>query len=179
MVYFGNFEVDLLNKIHSCVHCTGISFSEARNIWMSKQKQKTIYVHIMLSWCSEQFSIFMNNLSSYCGLVNAKIRASDRDSPVVYSFCISHRSGKFHNDTRATSKLIHTWLIKCIAQKDGSKLRSYYSFHGPFCQKQDFQERSCSGSSGMAHTMSSNNFWRSILIFINLLFLHTGSNHKF
>ena len=83
---------------------------------------------------------------------------------VLSSFCISHRSGKFHNDTRATSKLIHTWLIKCNAQKDGSKLRSYYSFHGPFCQKQDFQERSCSGSSGMAHTMGSNNFWRNYFL---------------
>ena len=28
---------------------------------------------------SLQFSIFMNNLSSYCGLVNAKILPSDKD----------------------------------------------------------------------------------------------------
>ena len=35
---------------------------------------------------SLQFSIFMNYLSSYCGLVNAKIRASDIDLPVQYIF---------------------------------------------------------------------------------------------
>ena len=51
---------------------------------MSKQKQKkTIYVHIMFSdVLSLQFSIFMINLLSYYGLVNAKIRASDIDLPV-------------------------------------------------------------------------------------------------
>ena len=27
----------------------------------------------------------MNNMSSYCGLVDAKIRASDRDVPVQYT----------------------------------------------------------------------------------------------
>ena len=49
---------------------------------MSKQKQKTICVHNMFSWCPE-LAIFMNNLLSYCGLVEAKIRASDKDLPVV------------------------------------------------------------------------------------------------
>ena len=28
----------------------------------------------------------MNNLSSYCGLVDAKIRASDKDLPVQFDF---------------------------------------------------------------------------------------------
>ena len=49
--------------------------------WMSKQKRKAICVHNMFSPCSE-LGIFMywtcnsmNNLSSYCGLVDAKIRA--------------------------------------------------------------------------------------------------------
>ena len=49
---------------------------------------KTIYVHNIFSTCSE-LAIFMywtrnsmNNLSSYCGLVDAKIRASDKDLPV-------------------------------------------------------------------------------------------------
>ena len=53
--------------------------------WMSKRKQKTICVHRMFS----QLGTFMywtcnsmNNLSSYCGLVDAKIRASDEDLPV-------------------------------------------------------------------------------------------------
>ena len=57
--------------------------------WMSKQKQKTICVHNMFSPCSE-LGIFMywscnlmNNLSWCCGLVDAKIRASDKDLPVL------------------------------------------------------------------------------------------------
>ena len=52
--------------------------------WMSK----SISVHNMLSPCSE-LGIFMywtcnsmKNMSSYCGLVDAKIRASDKDLPV-------------------------------------------------------------------------------------------------
>ena len=46
---------------------------------------RTIYVHNMFSPCSELgiFSYWtcnsMNNMSSYCGLVDAKIRASDKD----------------------------------------------------------------------------------------------------
>ena len=53
--------------------------------WVSK----TISVHNMFSPCSH-LGIFvywtcnsMNNLSSYCGLDDAKIRASDKDLPVV------------------------------------------------------------------------------------------------
>ena len=33
-----------------------------------------------------ELTIFMNNLSSYCGLVDAKIRASDKDLPVRPEF---------------------------------------------------------------------------------------------
>ena len=54
--------------------------------WMSKQK--TICVHNMF-WEHSELAIFkywtgnsMNNLLSYCGLVDAKIRASDIDSPL-------------------------------------------------------------------------------------------------
>ena len=57
--------------------------------WMSK----SISVHNKFAPCSE-LGIFtywtcnsMNNTSSYCGLVDAKIRASDKDLPVtVYCF---------------------------------------------------------------------------------------------
>ena len=42
----------------------------------------------------------MNNLSSYCGLVDAKIRASDKDLPVC-------RSGHLFASTFITAKLIH------------------------------------------------------------------------
>ena len=54
--------------------------------WMSKQKP--IFVH-MFSQCSK-LGIFMywtgnsmNNLSSYCGLVDARISASEKDLPVT------------------------------------------------------------------------------------------------
>ena len=58
--------------------------------WMSK----SINVHNMFSPCSE-LGLFtywtcnsMNTMSSYCGLVDAKIRASDKDLPVLkYGFC--------------------------------------------------------------------------------------------
>ena len=49
-------------------------------------------VHSMFSPCSELgISMYrtcnsMNNLSSYCGLVDAKIRASDKDLPVTCSW---------------------------------------------------------------------------------------------
>ena len=34
----------------------------------------------------------MNNLSSYCGLVDAKIRASDKDLPVLILFFQRHET---------------------------------------------------------------------------------------
>ena len=52
--------------------------------WMSK----SISVHNMYSPCSElgisriELVNSMNNTSSYCGLVDAKIRASDKDLPL-------------------------------------------------------------------------------------------------
>ena len=58
--------------------------------WVSKQKQKTIFVHSMFSPCSELVVFMywtgksMNNLLSYCGLVDVRINASDKDLPVTY-----------------------------------------------------------------------------------------------
>ena len=56
---------------------------------MSKQKQKTIFVHRTFSSFSE-LGVFMywtgnsmTNLLSYCGLVDAKIRPSDKELPVL------------------------------------------------------------------------------------------------
>ena len=43
---------------------------------------RTFYVHNMFSWCSE-LAIFMNNLLSYCGLVDGRISASEKDLPVL------------------------------------------------------------------------------------------------
>ena len=50
---------------------------------MSIQKQKTIHVHYIFYTCS--FHVFcnsVNNLLSYCGLVTARVSASDKDLPV-------------------------------------------------------------------------------------------------
>jgi hypothetical protein len=37
---------------------------------------------------------FMNNLLSYCGLIDAKIRASDKDLPVQLNFGLFNLSDK-------------------------------------------------------------------------------------
>ena len=56
--------------------------------WMSKQNQKTIFVHNMFSPCYELVVFMywtgksMNNVLSYCGLVDVGINASDKDLPV-------------------------------------------------------------------------------------------------
>ena len=60
--------------------------------WMSKQKEKTIFVQNMFSPCSELVVFMywtgksMNNLLSYCGLVDVRINASDKDLPVKFIF---------------------------------------------------------------------------------------------
>ena len=50
---------------------------------MSKQEQQFVYTTCSVGILSLQFSWTMNNLSSYCGLVDAKIRATDKDLPVL------------------------------------------------------------------------------------------------
>ena len=69
-------------KITSSEHVAYIHCSEFPN---KTNKQKTIYVHnsscelvIFMYWTCNS----MNNLLSYCGLVD---RASDKDSPVFWS----------------------------------------------------------------------------------------------
>ena len=63
-------------KIASSEHVVYINCSECQN----KNKKQFVY-----RTCSE-LAIFMywtcNSMSSYCGLVDAKIRASDKDLPV-------------------------------------------------------------------------------------------------
>ena len=76
-------------------------------------KQKTICVHNMFYPCSPhvlslEFSCTelnsMNNLSSYCGLVDAKIRASDKDLPAI--MCWNSASFGYGNVQLAESQLI-------------------------------------------------------------------------
>ena len=69
-------------KVTSLEHVVYINCSECQ----SKNEKKKQFLYTI---CSE-LAIFMywtrnsmNNLSSYCGLVDAKIRASDQDLPVL------------------------------------------------------------------------------------------------
>ena len=61
-----------------CRTCCVPKFTECRN-----KTKTTICVHNMFCRYSE-LTIFMNNLLSYCGLVDAKIRGSEKDLPVKY-----------------------------------------------------------------------------------------------
>ena len=58
----------------------------------TKQKQQFVYATCSAGILSLQFSWPMNNLLSYCGLVDAKIRASDKDLPVTLLCTVSHHS---------------------------------------------------------------------------------------
>ena len=79
---------------------------------MSKQKQKTICVHHMF-WERSELAIFMywtgnwiKNLLSYCGLVDAKIRASDINLPVILppiQSCLKSFGGLFKDYVRKSS----------------------------------------------------------------------------
>ena len=40
--------------------------------------------------------VFINNLLPYCGLIDAKIRAPDKDLPVLY---VKHAERQRHRDT--------------------------------------------------------------------------------
>ena len=81
---------DKLNPIDGKVTGTGKSFFEGRNIWRTccvpklfwMFKQQFVYKTCSVGILSLQFLWTMNNLLSYCGLVDAKIRASDKDLPV-------------------------------------------------------------------------------------------------
>ena len=55
--------------------CTGKSFSEALILASTNpQYDKRLFIELPVQ--------HMNNLLSYCGLIDAKIRASDKDLPV-------------------------------------------------------------------------------------------------
>ena len=67
-------------KTTSSVHVVYINCSECQN----KNKKQFVYTTctelvVFLYWTRNS----MNNLSSYCGLVDARIRASDKDLPVT------------------------------------------------------------------------------------------------
>ena len=64
---------------------------------MSKQKQKTIYVHNMFWACCfhARTGKSMNNLLSDCELVDARIRESNEDAPVMLTLFIALKYSEF------------------------------------------------------------------------------------
>ena len=102
----------------------GRTFCVHKLFWVSK----TISVHNMFYPCSE-LRIFMywtcnsmNNLPSYCGLVDAKIRASDNDLPIpkpgfshtlVVQYTLSmfylQCSMRVHSNNHCTGFLLSFW----------------------------------------------------------------------
>ena len=70
-------------KIPSSEHgddmlCTKIVLN-VRNNFCTQHVLPRFELGIFMYWTSDS----MNNLSSYCGLVDAKLRASDKDLPVL------------------------------------------------------------------------------------------------
>ena len=68
------FFIDFSEKYKFRTYCVQILF------WTSKQK--TILVHNLFWTCIFRGNS-MNNLSSYCGLTDSRMRASDTDLPVL------------------------------------------------------------------------------------------------
>ena len=103
----------------------------------AKNMGRTCCVHkLFLFWHSEQFmyttcsehAIFMywtsnsmNNLSSYCGLVDAKIRGSDKDLPVQRFFGHSQKLPFEHRTNIDFEELSQSfclcWRIQLLATK--------------------------------------------------------------
>ena len=46
----------------------------------------------------------MNNLLSYCGLVDAKIRASDKDLPVSLIVIVNQKKNFYYADTLTSTR---------------------------------------------------------------------------
>ena len=95
---------------------------------------RTISVHNMFSPCSE-LAIFMywarnsmNNLLSYCGLVDTKIRASDKDLPLKNSTKSITKRG---NQTKSNFSTLWFAIFQMFEPKNlfWTKLGTYYSSH--------------------------------------------------
>ena len=68
------------------------------------QKQQFVYTTYSAGILSLQFSWTMNNRLSYCGFVDAKIRASDKDLPVPEKEASKNETKKF-------------WITQCLFQE--------------------------------------------------------------
>ena len=73
----------------------------------SKQKQQFVYTTCSAGIMSLQFLWTMNNLSSYCWLVDAKIRAPDKDLPVINT----HKINKKHCCFTCQSRIVQCWKV--------------------------------------------------------------------
>ena len=73
---FSTWKLQAQNTLRTC--------SVHKLFWMSKQKNNLCKQHVMsLEFSCKYWTCnSMNNLSSYCGLVDARVSASDKDLPV-------------------------------------------------------------------------------------------------
>ena len=103
----------------------------------TKQKQQFVYTTRSAGNLSLQFSWTMNNLLPYCGLVDAKIRASDKGLPVpciIIECCILTRKlftfksikAKYFELTKLTIKII--WEFCNLWSRIYAKIRSNVAF---------------------------------------------------
>ena len=105
----------------------GRTYCVQKLFWMSKQK--TICVHIMFSSCSELVAFMywagksLDNLLSYCGLVDVRINASDKDLSALYVpfqrrlYFTSHQfSSNFRLKFTFPSLSFDRWTYKLVGQ---------------------------------------------------------------
>ena len=98
----------------------GITCCVQKLFWMSKQKQKTICVHNMFSPCSELVVFMywtgksMNNLLSYVGLVDEKIRASDKVYLYLVFFIL-----------KSLESIFVFWMIFCLFLEESHESQSF------------------------------------------------------
>ena len=97
--------------------CTKIVLN-VRNNFCTQHVLPRFELGISMYWTCNS----MNNLSSYCGLVNvdAKIRASDNDLPVWNKFCEVHIKTKINNSNLLTFVLQLQFQDQCHRQELGS-----------------------------------------------------------
>ena len=86
--------------------CTNIALN-VRNKFCTQHVLPRFELRIFMYWTCNS----MNNLSSYCGLVDAKIRASDKDLPVL-----TNRTNRISAVVLKKYFLLFlvTWHVKCI-----------------------------------------------------------------
>ena len=110
----------------------------------TKQKQQFVYTTCSAGILTLQFSWTMINLSSYCGLVDAKRRASDKELPVITLIwlsnnliekCINIKNQRFNE--KNISAVFFCFFLSAI-KMHGEKLlnlKRYFQFGRILSQK--------------------------------------------